>query len=103
MSDRQMTVLLQRWRAGDRNAEETFITGVFPELQAIATSRLRHLPVSALCPGEVVSEAYLRLRQADVDWNGLRHFLAIASRLINNVIVDHARAYFSEKRGGGAA
>jgi RNA polymerase sigma factor (TIGR02999 family) len=36
-----------------------------------------------------------------VDWRDRLHFFAIASRVMRRVLVDHARAHRSAKRGGG--
>ena len=51
----------------------------------------------------LVNEAYLRLIDAsDVDWHDRAHFLAIAARIMRRILVDHARARLSQKRGGEA-
>jgi RNA polymerase sigma factor (TIGR02999 family) len=52
----------------------------------------------------LVNEAYLRLVDAsDVQWHDRAHFLAVAARVMRRILVDHARARVSQKRGGGAA
>jgi RNA polymerase sigma factor (TIGR02999 family) len=50
----------------------------------------------------LVHEAYLRLVGADLEWEGSRHFMRVASRAMRRVLVDHARKRLSQKRGGGA-
>jgi RNA polymerase sigma factor (TIGR02999 family) len=46
----------------------------------------------------------LRLVDADeVEWHDRAHFLAVAARVMRRILVDHARARHSEKRGGHAA
>ena len=64
-------------------------------------ARERHahtLQVTAL-----VNEAFLRLMDARrLDWRDRAHFLGIAARLMRRVLVDHARARGSRKRGGCA-
>jgi RNA polymerase sigma factor (TIGR02999 family) len=51
-----------------------------------------------------VHEAYLRLiDSAGSSLEDREHFLAIASRVMRNVLVDHARRRTATKRGGGAA
>ena len=42
------------------------------------------------------------MRQA-VSWQDRAHFLAVAARIMRRILVDHARAKLSNKRGGGAA
>jgi RNA polymerase sigma factor (TIGR02999 family) len=50
----------------------------------------------------LVNEAFLKLvNQARVDWQNRAHFLGIAAQLMRHILVDHARALCSEKRGGG--
>jgi RNA polymerase sigma factor (TIGR02999 family) len=49
----------------------------------------------------IVNEAWLRLfRDGGVHANDRHHFLAIASRVMRQVLVDYARARQSEKRAG---
>ena len=51
----------------------------------------------------LVNEAYLRLINAkDVAWHDRAHFLAVAARVMRRILVDHARARHSQKRGGDA-
>ena len=52
----------------------------------------------------LVNEAYVRLIDAkDVAWHDRAHFLAVAARVMRRILVDHARARRSQKRGGQAA
>jgi len=49
----------------------------------------------------LVNEAYLRLVEGkDVKWQDRAHFLAVAARVMRRILVDHARARRSRKRGG---
>ena len=50
----------------------------------------------------LVNEAYVRLVQGQsVAWKDRTHFLAVAARVMRHILVDHARARISQKRGGG--
>jgi len=50
----------------------------------------------------LVHEAYLRLvDQSRVDWQGCTHFRAVAAQAMRRILIDHARARGSEKRGVG--
>lgn len=52
----------------------------------------------------LVNEVYLRLIDAkDVAWHDRAHFLAVSARVMRRILVDHARARRSQKRGGLAA
>jgi RNA polymerase sigma factor (TIGR02999 family) len=51
----------------------------------------------------LVHEAYLRLAQAKgLDVGSRPQFLALAAQVMRRILVDHARARRSAKRGGGA-
>jgi RNA polymerase sigma factor (TIGR02999 family) len=51
----------------------------------------------------LVHEAYLRLvDQRRVEWRNRAHFFGIAAQMMRRVLVDHARARLSAKRGGDA-
>lgn len=53
---------------------------------------------------ELVHEAFLRMvDQTRCDWQNRAHFLAIASRAMRRILVDHARRRGSQKRGSGQA
>ena len=99
-----MTALLLRWAQGDEAALERLIPLVHEELYRIARrcmagERAGHsLQATAL-----VNEAYVRLVDADaVAWQDRGHFLAVSARVMRRILVDHARARGSQKRGGGA-
>lgn len=47
-------------------------------------------------------EAYLKLAaRTDPPWRDRTHFLAAAATAMRHILVDHARALATEKRGGG--
>lgn len=69
--------------------------------------RARRL-ISTEAPGHtlqataLVHEAYLRLATTDdVRWQSRAHFLAVASRAMRRVLIDHARTRSRRKRGRG--
>lgn len=100
----QITALLHRWNDGDAGALDRVVPIIYQRLREIAHHRLRAAPDErSLNTTGLVHEAYLRL----VDSSGTQvenrnHFLAIASRVMRNVLVDHARARSALRRGGGA-
>jgi len=52
----------------------------------------------------LVHEAFLKFQRAGLpQFADRRHFYGIAARAMRQVLVDHARAHLSDKRGGGAA
>ena len=100
----QITEILRAWEQGDDGALERLLPLVYAELRAIAG---RHLgserPGHTLQPTALVNEAYLRLRGlGGMPWHDRTHFLAIASRIMRRLLVDHARAKMAQKRGADA-
>ena len=99
----EVTGLLKRWTAGDSDARDQLIPLVYDQLRHLARRRLRgSLGESSLSTSEVVHEAYLRLVDAPrVELPDRAHFLALASQVMRNLLVDRARARAAAKRGGG--
>ena len=102
-SSRPVSVLLGKWRAGDEEALRALIPLVYEELRRIAQYHLKQeRPDHTLQSTALVHEAYLRLmKRAPAEVENRPHFLAVASRLMRQVLVDHARAHRTAKRGGG--
>jgi RNA polymerase sigma factor (TIGR02999 family) len=93
--------LLTRWQSGDPEALEELIPLVYKELRDIARFHLqRERPGHTLQSAALVNEAYLRLvDQRPFDTNSRGHFLAVASRLMRQILVDYARSHGAAKRG----
>jgi RNA polymerase sigma factor (TIGR02999 family) len=83
------------------SAEELFPL-VYEELRRLARYHMGgNTPGHTLQPTALVNEAYLRLvDQSRVGWRGRTHFVAYASKAMRNLLIDHARARASAKRGG---
>lgn len=98
-----VSMLLIKWRAGDQDALQLLIPLVYSELRRIAQHHLRQeRPDHTLQSTALVHEAYMRLmKQAPVEIEDRAHFLAVASRLMRQILVDHARSHRAAKRGGG--
>jgi RNA polymerase sigma factor (TIGR02999 family) len=97
-----LTVLLQSWQNGDGKAFAQLFQQVYCQLKQIAARRLRDGSDNSLSPTELLHEAVLRVLDAPMDWKNRAHFFASVSLHIRATLVDHARARFAEKRGGGA-
>jgi RNA polymerase sigma factor (TIGR02999 family) len=103
-SDRaSITQLLRQWSNGDRSALDELMPVVYDQLHRLASRSLRsEKPNHTLAATALVNEAYLRLIQADVDWQDRVHFFAVSARLLRRILVDHAKANRRQKRGAGA-
>jgi RNA polymerase sigma factor (TIGR02999 family) len=95
------TGLLRSWRGGSRDALDRLLPLVYDELASLARRALSGERAGhTLQTRALVHEAYLRLIDADVDWQDRFHFLAVAARTMRRVLVDHARAKRRHKRSG---
>ncbi len=99
----EVTGLLKRWTAGDLGARDQLIPLVYDRLRQLAHRRLSGAPGErSLSTSEVVHEVYLRLVDAPrIDLPDRAHFLALASQIMRNLLVDRARSRLAAKRGGG--
>ncbi|MBI4604116.1 MAG: RNA polymerase subunit sigma-70 [Planctomycetes bacterium] len=97
-----ITQLLRRASGGDKEALDRVVTLVFEELRARARMHLAgERPGHTLTPTALVNEAYLRLvGEKDVPYQDRRHFFAIASRKMRQILVNHAKHRAAHKRGG---
>jgi RNA polymerase sigma factor (TIGR02999 family) len=98
-----VTELLGRMRTGDDSALQELIGTLYDELHQIAARRLRaERSGHSWQATALVNEAYLKLvggsQRQFVD---RVHFLAVASRVMRQLLVDHARARATMKRLGG--
>jgi RNA polymerase sigma factor (TIGR02999 family) len=91
-------------QAGDRSALDRLAPLLYDELHRLASAIFRRERSGhTLQPTAVVNEAWLRLSQQEaVPAETRSHFLAIAARVMRQVLVDASRARLAEKRGGGA-
>lgn len=99
----QITALLQQWGQGDSQALDRLIPKMYERLHELAHQRLMRAPGErSLNTTGLVHEAYLKLAESPgASAENRNHFLALASRVMRNVLVDHARARAAQKRGGG--
>lgn len=98
----EISLILRDWSAGDRESAEALLSLVYDKLREIAAQYLRKERSNhTLQPTALVHEAYLKLVDlSGVSWQGRAHFFAVASKVMRHILVDHARARLSEKRGG---
>ena len=99
----QITLMLRQWSGGDESAADQLAPLVYGELRRLAASYL-HLerPGHDLQPTELIHEAYLRLiDQGQPEWHGRSQFFRFSAHLMRQILVDHARARNSVKRGAG--
>jgi len=95
--------LLDRAAAGDRESTDRLLEAVYDQLRRIAERRMQdEKPGHSLQATALVHEAYLRLvRDRDVAWSGRAHFYAAAAQAMQRILIEHARRRGRLKRGGG--
>lgn len=94
--------LFARLRTGDQSVLGELTPTLYGELHRIASRHLRGERVGhTLQPTALVHEAYLKLFEGtERQYADEVHFLAVASRVMRQVLVDYARARSSQKRTG---
>jgi RNA polymerase sigma-70 factor (ECF subfamily) len=95
-------MLLTRWNAKDPGDQQKLLDLLYPELRRIAQQRMRRERTDHTLQGTaLVNEFVVRLcAETQQPWQSRIHFLAVASRAMRRILVDHARANHSQKRGG---
>ena len=97
-----ITQVLLGWEQDRSAALGQLIPVVYTELRKIAASLMRgERSNHTLQPTAVINEVYLRMVRQDVtSWKDRAHFFGVAARLMRQILVDHARAKQTKKRGG---
>jgi len=103
-SSAEITQILHDWNEGDAAAGERLLPFVYAELKRNAQALMSRERVDhTLQPTALVHEAFLKLTNlTEIEWKDRRHFYRMVSRLMRQILVDHARMHAAEKRGGKA-
>ncbi|MEL7496916.1 MAG: ECF-type sigma factor [Planctomycetota bacterium] len=101
--------LLAESAAGDANATDQLFQLVYDELHRLAVRLMnRERQDHTLQPTALINEAYMRLVATErsrsehptLDYQNQSHFIATAAKVMRHVLVNHAKAKRSIKRGG---
>ena len=86
-------------------ALDLLVTTLYAALHRMASRFLYgERPEHTLEPTALINELYLRLQAAHPpQWRGRTHFFAVAATTMRRILVDHARAFRAQRRGGGGA
>lgn len=97
--------LVHKYANGDKAALDRLLPLIYAELRRIAQRHLRGERTShTLQPTALVHEMYARLAgQAPPDVRDRIHFLGVASHVMRQILIDHARTQYAQKRGGKQA
>jgi RNA polymerase sigma factor (TIGR02999 family) len=97
----EITQILHEWNDGNTDAKDRLIPFVYEELKhqarlLMSKERSNH----TLQPTALVHEAFIRItKSSGIDWKNRSHFYGIASHLMRQILVEHARRRASNKRG----
>jgi RNA polymerase sigma-70 factor (ECF subfamily) len=89
----EITSLLCQLRSGDRTAWDRLSEMTYPQLRRIAETHFRdERPGHLLQPTALVNEVWLKFMALNAVQFGDRvHFFSLCSRLMRQILVDHAR------------
>jgi RNA polymerase sigma factor (TIGR02999 family) len=102
MGSPEITELITKWADGDQHAADRLFPLIYNELRRLAQHYFRdERPGHTLQPTALVHDVYLRLADQGLRFQDRKHFFAVAATQMRRILIDHARAAKSEKRGGG--
>jgi len=95
-----VTRILKRWSRGEADARDQVIESVYHELKRVARAQLaRERAEHTLQPTALVNEAYLKLLGVDrIQVNDRVHFIAVAARMMRQILIDSGRRRQAGKR-----
>jgi RNA polymerase sigma-70 factor (ECF subfamily) len=100
---RTVTRILADFAPGDVLHARELLPHVYNELRRLAAVQLAdERPNHTLRPTALVNEAFLRMASGPAAVASRGHFLRLASKVMRQILVDHARAKAAARRGGDA-
>ncbi len=94
-----VTLLLNRYREGDKGAFDELAQLIYPELKAMASRRTRGS--DGLGATTLVNETFLKLLSGgDLKPEDRQQFFGLAASIMRQVIVDEVRYVTAQKRSG---
>lgn len=99
----QITELLHQYDPQNPTKQAQLIEAIYTQLKTLATHRLNTLSHGmTMKPTELVHEFFLKvLQNSQPNIQNRRHFFALASKAMRQIIVDEFRRKAADKRGGG--
>lgn len=101
----EVTRILEELAHGDKAAADRLMPLVYDELRALAGYFFQNERVGhTLQPTALVHEAFVKLAKSGADSSvatNRAHFMALAAKVMRQLLIDHARGKNRMKRGGG--
>lgn len=100
----EITRILYDWNDGNQEAKEKLLPLVYAQLRRQAVFLMsRERSDHTLQPTALVHEAFIRLsKETGIEWRNRSHFYGIAANMMRQILIQHARLYATEKRGGNS-
>jgi RNA polymerase sigma factor (TIGR02999 family) len=99
----QVTIVLREMRDRPELFNERLFPILYQVMKQLARKHLRgEREARTLQPTVLVHEAYMRLVGSEQEWQNRAHFLACASNVMRQILIDYARKRIAAKRGSGA-
>ena len=95
-----LTLLLNRWGQGDASVESELLEKIYPLVyQSARKQLLKDQGQHTLQTTELVNEVFIKLCSTkEMDFNSRVQFKAFSAGLIRNILVDHLRKKYRQKR-----
>lgn len=103
-SAHSVSLLLEQWNNGDREALDKLMPLIYDELRKMARRYMsKQNPGHTLQTTALIHEAYLRMvKQKEKHFENRAHFFGVAAQAMRHILVDYARTRRTAKRGGAA-
>lgn len=100
----QITELLVSWREGDEGAKDQLFQAMYSELRQLAHQQRRQWRGNhTMNTTALVHELYIKLEgQSRIQARDRAHFNLIAGKALRHILVDYAKKWRRQKRGGDA-
>ena len=94
-----LTDTLLAWSQSTKAQRDRVIASLYEELRCHAARQLRGENGIDVQPTILINETYMRLINVSrMDFNGRAHFLALAGKIMRDVLIDQARSKRAQKR-----
>ena len=93
-----VTMLLDRWQAGEAEAINELIPAAMSDLRQLAGAALRGRDAANVQATELINETYLKLVGIKtMSWRSRVQFFALAGKVMRNILLDRIRRKQTEK------
>lgn len=106
MAENDLTLILERVKAGDSQARADLFTAAYEELRVAASALMRRERIDhTLQPSALINEAAMRLMRQNAleSMPDRAYFFGAMVRAMRCALVDHARGKLAQRRGAGEA